>query len=477
MTKTLNKKADFTEGPLFSRLLMFALPVMATSALQILYNAADKFIVGQFSGDDVAVGAIGTTDTTSAFIINMMIGIGAGAGILISQLYGAKRDRDTSRAVHTAMSISVVLGVIFTVIGMLAVEPLLRLLGTRETFLESAVLYLRIVFIGILPTSVYNFGASILRAVGDSKSPLIIGASTGLLNVALNIVFVAGFGMSVAGVAIATVTSQYASAAFVVLVLMSKKGESYALRLKDLCFDSGYVKRILALGLPTGLQSSCFTLSNMMMTAAGNTFADHYVTARSVASNIDGWLDCVSGSFMHSTMASTGQNYGAGKRDRVIKTFFISMAQGVVLSLSVAMTLYVVRADFAGLFVDINDPHRQDIINATAEWTGIMLPAYFIQAMMNVVIGSVRGMGMSLAPMIANIVATCGGRALWIYVIFPNPPFNTFAGLAMLYPFSWMLAVLFIGALAIYAFIKLAKVLPSNSGDATEDKTEKSVST
>ena len=470
MSKVSNKKKiDFTQGPLFWRLILFALPIMATGILQMLYNAADKFIVGQFSGDPTALGAIGCTATLGAFIINFMAGIGGGTGVVVAQLFGAKREKETSRAVHTAMILAFVLSLALTGVGYLTLEPLLKLLGTQDEFMPGATLYLSITYIGIVATAIYNFGASILRAVGDSKTPLIIGMVSGIINVVFNIVFVCLFGMSVDGVAIATVMSQYFSAGAVIVVLMHRRGESYQFSFKKLAVDKVLLARIVRIGVPTGLQSCCFTITNLITVSAVNSFPPEYVTAFSVSSNIDGFLDVASGSFMQSSMTATGQNYGACKPKRIKRVFYFSVLQAALVVFSISMVMRIFRAELAGLFVAEDTVGRADIISAVVEWTGIMLSTYFMQGVMNAVMGTVRGLGYSLSPLIFNIVGTCVVRAIWIFLVFPLEPFHNFAGLAMLYPVSWTTASLMFLVLVIISFGKIKKMKDSES-EETEEK-------
>ncbi len=467
-------KQDFTQGPLFTKLLLFAMPIMATNVLQILYNAADKFVVGQYSGDPFALGAIGCTTFIYNLMINFMAGIGGGAGVVVAQFFGASRRRETSRAVHTAMLLSVALAAIITTAAYSAKLPLLHLLGTQEHFMANATLYLNIVFTGIFAVAVYNFGAAILRATGDSKTPLVIGMISGLINVLLNLLFVLGFGMSVAGVAIATVISQYFSAVTVVIILMNRNGESYQLKLSELAIDKGIFLRIIRLGVPTGLQSCCFSATNMATTWAVNTFPAECVTAHSVSGNIDGIVDACSGAFLHSSMNATGQNWGAGNTKRVKSVFIYSLLQAMAVTFIISQTLRIFRGDIAAWFVDSKDENYQLIVDRVVEWTGIMLATYFLQGAMNSVFGSVRGMGYSIAPLIMNILGTCVTRLVWVFLVFPLPEFNSFAGLALLYPVSWAASSILIGAISVFAFIKIGRVEKAVGG--MPDKAEERIS-
>lgn len=435
---------------------------MATGILQMMYNAADKYVVGNFSGDPNALGAIGCTATLGAFIINFMNGVGAGGGVVVSQLFGAKRHDETKRAVHTALILAVFLSLALTAVGYITLEPTLRLLGTQDKFMANALLYLRITYIGILATAVYNFGAAILRAVGDSRTPLIIGAISGAINVLLNLIFVCCFDMSVDGVALATIVSQYFSATTVIIVLMNRKGESYQFSFRELKVDKTLLFRIMRLGIPTGLQSSTYTITNLITVSAVNSFPDVYVTAFSISSNIDGFLDVTSGAFMTTAMNSVGQNYGAGNTKRVRRVFRYVLLQATVITFTVAMIMRAFRSELAGMFIEPNAENREAIIAAVAEWTGLMLSTYFLQGVMNAIMGTVRGMGYSFAPLILNIIGTCVVRVFWIWCIFPLEPFHSFSGLAMVYPVSWTTASLMLAILVVVAFVNLKKIEKAN---------------
>lgn len=450
-------KHNFTEGPLFWELAKFALPIMLTSVLQLLYNTADKVVVGQFSGDDLAVGAIGSTAFISGLITNFMIGVGAGVGVLVAQLYGAGRREDTSRAVHSSVVMALCLSLSLTVVALVTAQPLLLLLDTREELMPNAVLYLNITYLGLVGTAVYNIGASILRAVGDSKTPLVIGMTSGLINVVLNIVFVVVFKMSVAGVAIATIASQYYSAIVVMITLARRHGEAYQLKLKEIRADGKMISKMLRLGIPTGLQSCCFSFTNLFATHAVNQFPTSYVTARSIALDVDHIVGVFSGAFMHSALTATGQNYGAGNAKRVVKVFLYTTLQAFTVTFIISQLVLIFRAEVAALFVSRDNIYFDEIIAAASEWCGTMLVWYFSQGVLNAVTGAVRGMGYSVIPLVLNIIGTCVVRLCWIFFVFPLPDFHTFAGLAMMYPMSWAVTAVLMSAVVVMAFVKLSR--------------------
>ena len=458
-TSTLkgSKKIDFTDGPLFWRMLTFALPIIATAILQNLYNVADKVVVGQFSGDDGALGAIGSTSFFSSLVVNFLFGMSAGVGVIFSQLKGANDTKRMKRAVSTALILGVITAAVMSVIGYALAEPVLTLLGTKENLFDSALLYVRITFTGLLAIALYNMGAAILRAVGDSKTPLIIGAVSGAINVLLNIFFVCVCGMSVDGVAIATVASQYFSAVAVLILIFKRKGEPYHISKEDITFDGALSLHMLRLGVPNGIQSACYSITSMITSWAVNSFPEAYVSARSIALDIDHVVSAFVSAFCTVTMTAVGQNYGAKKPDRVKKSFGIGFIQSLVIGLVVSLTMFVFRREVAMLFVSPDNELYHEIINATVEWTGVMLSLYFVQGLLQSVTGTVRGMGYSFSSMLINLIGTCGVRIAWVYLVFPLEPFHTFPGLALLYPVSWAINGILLTFLAIYAFVKFNK--------------------
>ena len=406
MQLTKAKKLSFTEGALFFKILCFAMPIMATGMLQVLYNMADNIIVGRFSGDDNALGAVGSTSSLSHLTLNFMLGIAAGTSILVAQAYGARQENKVSRTVHTALSFSLILGVAFMILGLIISRPALMLIGTDESFIDGAVLYFRIICFGIPATAVCNFGAGILRSVGDSKTPLVILSSAGLINVGLNLVFVLCFGMSVAGVALATVISQYFSAITIVLWLYMKKGQCYSFSFKKLCFDIGILKRVLRLGIPAGIQSSIFSLSNIFLMSSVNSLAQlpqygkHVVTAYTVAGNIDAITYTACNSFHHAALTFTGQNLGAGKPDRIKKTLIFSLLQVAFVGIMIGQVELIFGEQLTTLYIDstLTAEIKESITAMTMDILYLLLNVYFLCGVMDVLSGVLKGLGYSIAP-------------------------------------------------------------------------------
>jgi len=332
MNTRLKIRKNFTEGPIFFRITAFAIPLMLTGILQICYNMADNIVVGKFSNDPVALAAVGCTSSFNNLIINLLLGVAAGTSVVVSQLYGANERRMVERTVHTSFLFSFFGGIVLMTVGMLLARPVLTLMGTKPEVIDKSVLYMKIICCGIPANSVYNFGASVFRAVGNSRLPLIILASSGLVNVGLNVFFVVGAGKSVDGVALATIISQYISAFAVIFALTLKKGESYQISFKKMCFDSRLLKRVLRYGIPNGIQSSMFSISNMMIASAVNTFPTTTVSANTIASNIDALAYTTMNSFSqaawewepftpwHATTAFFGKSCGVSSKAALMRS-------------------------------------------------------------------------------------------------------------------------------------------------------------
>ncbi|MBO7740876.1 MAG: MATE family efflux transporter, partial [Clostridia bacterium] len=434
-------KQNLTEGPIFSRMLLFVLPIILTGVLQVVYNMADNIVVGRFSGDPNALGAVGSTASLTVLIVNIMLNISAGAGVVIAQFYGARDAEKVSRTVHTAMAFSVIGGVFLMIVGIAFARPLLTLMGTQAVFYDNAVLYMTIVCLGIPASSVYNFGAAVLRSVGDSKTSLYILAASGLVNVLLNLFFVLTCGMSVDGVALATIISQDLSAAAVVVVFIKRRTESYSLRLRALRIEMHLLSRILRIGIPMALQSSLFSISNIIVTGAVNTFPPHVVSAKTIAFNIEGITYTVMNAFANAAMTFIGQNYGAKKFGRINKAFLYALIQVTVAGILVAQTEILLARPLASLYIGATDPARELIVRSVIEIFNIMLATYFLCGIMETVSGVLKGLGFSISSMIASLIGLAL-RVVWILFVTPTEKFHTIFGLFVSYTLSWIATIL-----------------------------------
>ena len=460
-------KMNLTEGPIFVPMLTFVLPIMITGILQILYNMADNIVVGRFSGDPTALAAVGSTSSLTNLVVNFLMGIASGAGVVVAQSFGARDDRALSRAVHTAMSSSLVCGIIFSLIGLLISAPALTLMDTKPEILDNAVLYMRIICAGIPASAVYNFGATILRSVGDSKTPLVILSSSGLINVALNLVFVIAFDMSVAGVALATIISQVASAVAIVIILNKRKDKNYGLSFSKLGIEKAMLLRILRFGIPAGIQGSLFSISNVIITTAANSFSTAVVSAKTIAGNIDGLLYTALNSYMHASMTFTGQNYGAKKVDRIKKSTLYGIVQVLSIGTAIALLMLTFSRELSTLYVDkaAAPEFNEEVLDYSVKILALMLPTYALCGTMETLAGSLRGLGYSYTPMIVNLVGSCGSRILWVFVFFPMNAFHSITGLYLIYPISWILTSIAHFTVLIFAWRKMRKEFASSKNE------------
>ncbi len=452
------KRAPLTEGPIFSKMLLFALPIMLTGILQLLYNSADSIIVGRFSGDPNALGAVGSTGSVTGLLINMLMGLAAGTSVLVSQFYGAGNESGVSRAVHTSMTAAVIGGVGVLGLGELIASPLLKLLGTKPDLFASALLYVRIIFLGVPALAVFNFGAAVIRSLGDSRTPLIILSATGLINVVLNLVFVMGAGMSVAGVALATIISQYVSATAIVTVLMRVDGP-HRFSLKKIGINSPILKRMLKIAIPSAIQSSLFSISNMILQSSINTLSTDEVSGNAVASTLESFVYTALNSFYTVTLTFVGQNYGAHKPKRTKRAVFYSLIQITLVGITVSSLILLFLEPLSMLFVDPKAENVATVVDACIRRCSVVLIPYVLCGYMETTTGFLRGYGYSLLPMLSSVLCICVMRVFWAKLVFPLPRFNSVEGLFMIYPITWFLAFLSQGIMSIIIYRKSKKSL------------------
>ncbi len=448
------KDGTLTEGPLFVKIIAYVIPIILTGVLQLLYNTADQIVVGRFSGDPNALAAVGSTGSATALVVNIIINISAGAIVVLSQSFGAKHENLISSAVHTVVTFAAIAGIAFAVFGFFVTRPLLTAMGTKAELIDSATLYMQIIMCGVPASVMYNFASSVFRAKGDSKTPFVILASTGIVNVFLNLIFVIAFGMGVAGVALATIISQYLSAAAVILLLMLTN-ESYKLRLNKLGISLPMLKRILVVGIPSGIQSAFFATSNMLVQSSVNTLSIPEIGGNTVGGAIDSYSYTVLNAYYQGTITFVGQNFGAGKLDRVKKTLLYCMLQVLVVGIAVSAVALIFIRELSTLFVDMTLPNAELIINAATVRCMIILPLYFIEGWMDVLTGYQRGLGSSLRPMIVTLFSVCVVRVLWTSFVFPH--FGTAESLYIIYPISWALCTLIHFAFSIRITRKIKK--------------------
>ena len=438
-------------GPLGRSILRFAIPVMLTGVLQLLYNAADLVVVGQFAENgNLALAAVGSSAPLISLIVNFFMGLTLGAGVTLAIALGAGDERAAERITHTTMMLAVILGVLVGAVGFFFSPLFLRWMGTPADVLDGAIDYLRIYFLGIPASMIYNYGATIVRTTGNTKTPLIILASSGLLNVLLNLVTVVGFGMAEEGVATATVASSYVSAIAIVIYQMRSSGPT-RLYLRRLRIDTGLFVRILRCGVPAGIQSSVFSFANVLLQSAVNSLGSTVMAGCVAAGNIDAFIYVAQNAFYQATVTFTGQNVGARQYERLGKI----MRWGFVLSLAAWVVTGGASLLFGEQLIGLYLPKNPESIAPGMEKLFVLATTYFLCGLNEVVVGSSRGMGASLTPMLASIVGICGIRSLWALVVFPLCPTVTVLHLA--FPISWGTTLLLQSGLCIAAKRRLLR--------------------
>ena len=398
-------------GPLLGKILLFSVPLMLSGILQLLFNAADIVVVGQFAGNE-ALAAVGSTGSLNNLIVNVFMGLSIGTSIMVARYYGAQDWKSIREIVHTSMLVSFICGVALIFIGIFLAAPLLELMGTPPECLDQAVLYMRIIFIGMPAQMVYNFGAAILRAVGDTRRPLLFLLAAGIVNVLLNLFFVIVFHMDTAGVALATIISQSISAVLVVLCLM-RSHTPYRLRFRRLRVRKAQLLQIIRVGLPAGIQGAVFSVSNVLIQSSINSFGSLAVGGNTAASNIEGFVYTSMNSLYQASLSFTSQNVGAGKLQRVVPILLRCL--GVVLTVGVGLSGLALLFNHQLLGIYSSD---QEVIRYGLGRLEVVCATYFLCGMMDVVCGSVRGLGSSVVPTIVSLTGACGLRILWIYTIF-----------------------------------------------------------
>ncbi|MCM1426435.1 MAG: MATE family efflux transporter [Eubacterium sp.] len=437
MTKEKTKKyeMDMCSGSILGKILLFSLPLMCSSILQLLFNAADIIVVGRFAGDN-SLAAVGSTSSLINLLTNFFMGLSVGANVLVARYFGAKHQKDLSETIHTAMTLSLYSGIILTVIGCVGAKQILTWMQTPEDVLPLATIYLRIYFAGMTATMLYNFGSAILRAIGDTKRPLYFLAIAGVINVVLNLIFVIVFKMDVAGVALATVISQCISAFLIVRCMIKEQG-SIHLELSGLRINMDKFKKIIQIGLPASFQGILFSFSNVIIQSSVNSFGAVTVAGNSAGANIEGFVYVAMNAFHQATISFTSQNIGAAKYERVNRILYT--AEFCVLAAGVILGNLAVFFGYPLLGMYTSSPA---VMEAGMTRMKVICRYYALCGMMDVMVGALRGLGYAVMPMIVSLIGACGLRLLWIFTFFQTEPFHTVTSLYLTYPASWFLTFL-----------------------------------
>ena len=443
LAKSSKYTIDATQGPILPKLLRFILPLALSSVLQLFYNAADVVVVGRFAGSQ-SLAAVGSNSSLINLLINLVIGLSVGASVLTAQYYGAHDDENVSASVHTAMMLSVIGGLTVGLIGFTFCRRLLQLMQSPEDVIDLGTLYLRIYFCGMPAQMVYNFGAGVLRAVGDTRRPLYILSISGLVNVCLNLIFVIVFHMDVAGVALATITSQFISAALVVRCLMHADA-SFRLYPKRLRIERDKFLKVLRIGLPAGLQGIVFSLSNILIQASVNWFGSQVMAGSAAATSIEGFVYVAQNAVYQGALTFSGQNIGAKRYDRIHRITLTCVLTVTVLGFALGAASVIFGHQLLRIYN--TDPQVIEYGMIRLRMFGY---AYFMCGVMKVFGAMMRGMGRSFVPMVVSLMGACVFRIIWIYTIFQK--FHTLNILFVSYPISWVLtaAVQFVCYLVVY---------------------------
>ena len=438
--KRAKREVDMLNGPLFGKIMVFAFSIMLTNVLQLLYNAADLMIIGQFSESGTAVAAVGATATIVNLILNLFIGLSVGVSVLVAKGYGTGNREDTQKAVHTSMLLALISGFVVLAIGLILSKSFLGWMNTSPAIIDQSALYLKLYFLGAPFNLIYNFGAAILRATGDAKRPLYFLSLSGLVNVILNFIFVYFFHMDVAGVALATVASQILSSVLIVMSLRKQEGMC-RLYIRKLHIYKDSLIKIIQIGFPASVQNMLFAISSMLIQSSINSFdipfAEQgiapYTSGSAAASTIDSFLYTSLNSFLHASMNFTGQNYAAGKYNRVRKVLSTCILTAFCTGIVFGSIILIFGKPLLSIYV----PGDELAIAYGYQRLLVLCPTYFFCGIMEVFSGQLRGLGKSLVPMFISVIGICGFRAFWIYTVFAIN--HDWSVLFLSYPVSWIL--------------------------------------
>lgn len=430
----MNKSAAYMcEGPLTKKIILYAIPVVLTGILQLLFNAADLVIVGRFSGS-LSVAAVGATGSIINLIVTLFIGLSVGAGVLVAQGIGAGSYEDVHDTVHTAIPAAVIGGLILTSVGLSCARLFLTWMGTQPDVLDKSVIYMQIYFCGMTGSMIYNFGGSILRAAGDIRSPLLFLSIAGVLNVLLNVLFVVGFKMDVAGVALATALSQAVSAVLVVIALM-RRDDMCRLFLRDMKISKKHLLGMVRIGLPAGIQGAMFSISNVLIQSSINSFGSVAMSGNAAAGNIEGFVYMGMNAFQQTSTNFAGQNYGAKLYHRIGRITIICLVCVTVVGLTLGNAAYLFARQLLGIYIT----DSAEAIKIGVLRMGFISALYFLDGVMEVMTGVLRGMGRSAMPMAITVLGVCVFRVVWIFTVFRIPEYHTLSTVYVSYPITWIL--------------------------------------
>ena len=443
------------EGPIFPLIIRFAVPLLVTGILQVLFNAADIMVVGKF-GSEHSLAAVSSTSSITALIVNLFIGLSVGTNVLCARFFGAKDGKALSETVHTSMVIAVVIGMVLTVVGILLSRPLLAFMDVPPEVLDAATLYMQIYFAGMIPSLVYNYAAAVLRSVGDTKRPMYFLLLSGVINVLLNLLLVIVFHLDVAGVAIATVVSQVVSAVLTVICLLREEGD-VKLYIKKLKIHRHRLTQIIKIGLPAGLQSTMFSIANVVVQSSLNSFGSVIMAGSGAAGSIESLLFTALDAVYQAVVSFTGQNFGRRNYKRILRAQIIGQVIVYTFGFVICLLAVIYAEPLLTLYAD-----KPEEIAAGVERMHMIGMTVFIYASSNVAVATIRGLGYSLTPMITSLICVCGARLLWIYTVFQIPAYHDVSGLYAAFPFSYILSLVVQVTCLVFVYRNAKKRFPES---------------
>ena len=447
---------NMTEGRLGRQIITFSLPLMFTNLLQMLFSMVDLAVVGRFSSS-AAMGSVGSTTTLVFLFTGFLMGLGSGVNVLVATHFGARNEKNVRESVSTSFFVCLTAGLLMLALGLIFARPLLELLNTRDDLIDGAELYLRIYFLGMPAAALYNYGNGVLNAIGDTKTPLIYLSTAGVLNVILDLAFVMGLGMSTDGVALASMLSQCVSAGLIVRSLM-RSTDIYRLNLRELRFYRDKASHVLSIGVPAGLQNAIFSVANLFIQAGVNSFSTVVVEGNSAAGNVDNLVYAVMNAFYIACSSFVGQNYGAGKVDRVRKSYLLTLGYAALAAAVFGGLFLLFGRQFLSLFTP-----EAEVIDAGLQRIAVMCFSFPLSALMDNTTAASRGLGKGLVPMILVFLGSCVFRVIWIYTVFAY--FHTIGSLYLLYPFSWLITGTAEIAYFVYCYRKYVRLLEASPAE------------
>lgn len=425
-------EVDMCNGPILVKLIAFAIPVMLSGILQLLFNAADVIVVGRFAGEE-ALAAVGSTNSLVNLLVNIFMGLSVGTNVLVARYCGANQKEEVHQTVHTAILTAIYSGVFLILVGLFLTKPLLILMGSPKDVLPLSAIYLKVYFFGMPAMMVYNFGSAILRAVGDTKRPMIYLTIAGIVNVLCNLLFVIVFHLSVIGVALATAGSQFLSAFLVMRALIKEEGICH-LELKELHIYKDKLLRLIRIGLPAGMQGAIFSISNVLIQSSVNSFGSTVMAGNTAASSLEGFVYVSMNAFHQTAVSFVSQNYGARQWKRIKKIGFYCSIMVIVVGLILGIGVNLAAHPLLSIY-----SKKEEVIAYGVLRLGYIAMPYCICGLMDTMVGIIRGLGYSIMPMIVSLIGACGMRIVWVYTIFAH--YHTLKSLFLSYPISWLLTV------------------------------------